>query len=105
MELNESRDEQRSRVAKELGAALRRQAAGKWKRVRMTDRDESRGHAWKFRPTPESELRFLRVSNEAMEEPVAQVMAHLQKGRWLDRLNAGPETSLVLEKNGRLRPA
>ena len=105
MALDESQDEKRTRVAKELGAALRRQAAGTWKRVKTMDRDEVGGHAWKFKPGPEADLRFLRVSNEAMDQPVPQLLAHLKKGKWLDRLDGGDETSLVLEKDGRLRPA
>lgn len=87
----------------ELGKALRRQAAGTWRRVRTADRSESRGHAWQFRPTPEGATRFLRVSHAAMDQAeVPALLQHLSAGRWLARLDDGPETSLVLKSGGRL---
>ena len=60
----------------ELGKALRRQAAGTWRRVRTADRSESRGHAWQFRPTPDATTRFLRVSHAAMDQ--AEVAGRVQ---------------------------
>ena len=102
---NESHDQKMSRVAAELGTALRRQAAGTWRRVRTADRAEPNGHAWKFRPTPDATTRFLRVTHEAMDQddnPVPALLASLSAGRWLARLDDGPETSLVLNADGKL---
>ncbi len=103
---NESREERRGRVASELGAALRRQAAGSWGRVRTAERHEDRGHAWRFQPGPSAPARFLRVTNEALDEArdsAAGLLSHLDAGRWLARLEDGPETCLVLHRGGRLQ--
>lgn len=102
MAKRETHEQKMSRVAKELGDAVRRQASGKWSTMRMGERDESHGHAFKFRPTPGSDIRYLRVTHKAMGQPVPVLMEQLQAGRWLDRLTDGPETSLVLHEDGRL---
>jgi hypothetical protein len=102
---NETHEEKMARIATELGTALRRQAAGTWRRVRTADRAEPQGHVWKFRPTPDGASRFLRVSHKAMdqgENPVPLLLSQLSEGRWLARLDDGPETSLVLGSGGRL---
>ena len=103
MAKTESHDQKMSRIAGELGAVLRQQAAGTWQRVRTGERSEGRRHAWKFRPTPDASVRYLRVTHEAMDEsPVQTLLSHLTAGRWLDRLDDGHETSLVLNAGGRL---
>ena len=101
---NESQDEKMTRIAAELSKALRRQAAGTWRRVRTANRGEDTRHAWKFQPTPEGSSRFLRITHEAMkgDNPVPQLLSHLSAGRWLARLDDGPETSLLLQADGRL---
>ena len=100
---NESQDEKMARITAELGKALRRQAAGTWRRVRTADRGEETRHAWKFRPTPDGSARFLRITHEAMTQgDVPQLLNHLSAGRWLARLDDGPETSLLLQADGRL---
>jgi hypothetical protein len=101
---NETREQKMIRITGELDKALRRQAEGTWRRVRTSDRAEANGHAWQFRPTPEGETRFLRVSHKAMEqaETPALLLSQLTEGRWLARLDDGPETSLVLGAGGRL---
>jgi hypothetical protein len=100
---NETHDEKMARITTELGTALRRQAAGTWRRVRTADRAEPQGHVWKFRPTPDAASRFLRVSHKAMDQsPVPQLLSQLSEGRWLARLDDGPETSLVLGAGGRV---
>lgn len=105
MARNETHKQKMSRVARELGAAVRREAAGKWTRLRVGERDEKGRHAWKFQPGPNAGVRFLRVTHRAMDQsdnPVPLLLEHLEAGRWLDRLNDGPETSLVLDEGGRL---
>ncbi|HEX7242356.1 MAG TPA: hypothetical protein VF263_18860 [Longimicrobiaceae bacterium] len=99
----ETHEQKMTRVARELGSALREQAAGRWGEVRTADRGEDHGHAWKFRTSPKDDGRFLRVSHRAMEErDVPTLLEHLAAGRWLDRLNE--ETSLMLHADGRLEP-
>jgi len=97
---NESQEEKMIRIAAELGTALRRQAAGTWRGVRMGERAETRGHAFKFRPTPDADVRYLRVSHEAMDQGVPTLLAQLSAGNWLSRLDT--ETSLVLNAGGKL---
>jgi hypothetical protein len=102
---NESHDEKMTRITAELSKALRRQAAGTWRRVRTANRGEAARHAWKFQPTPDGSSRFLRITHEAMtqgDDPVAQMLSNLSAGRWLARLDDGPETSLLLQADGRL---
>lgn len=103
---NQSHEQQISRVARELGTALRRQAKGKWTAVRTAGRSEDRRHAWRFAHADSSQgTRFLRVTHKAMMQsaaPVPMLLEQLNAGRWLDRLNEGPETSLVLRSGGRL---
>jgi hypothetical protein len=100
---NETHEEKMTRIAAELGTALRRQAAGTWRRVRTGERAETNSHAWKFRPAPDADVRFLRVTHEAMDQgDVPTLLKHLSAGRWLARLDDGPETSLVLNAGGRL---
>jgi hypothetical protein len=100
---NETHEQKMVRITGELDKALRRQAEGTWRRVRTSDRAETRGHAWQFRPGPDAATRFLRVSHKAMEQtPVPMLLSQLNEGRWLARLDDGPETSLVLGAGGRL---
>ena len=40
-----------------------------------------------------------------MQSPVPMLLEQLQAGRWLDRLDEGSETSLVLRSGGRLHAA
>ena len=101
----ETHDEKMARITAELSKALRRQAMGTWRRVKTANRGEATRHAWKFLPTADGSARFLRISHEAMEhgdDPVAQLLSSLSAGRWLARLDDGPETSLMLQADGRL---
>jgi hypothetical protein len=103
MTSNESQDEKMTRITAELSKALRRQAAGTWRRVRTANRGETARHAWKFQPTPDGSSRFLRITHEAMTQgDVPQLLSNLSAGRWLARLDDGPETSLLLQADGRL---
>ena len=105
MARNEAHDQNMSRVARELGTALKHETANKWGAVRMQVREEDRRHAWRFRSDSDGSQRFLRVTHKAMSQsdnPVPMLIEQLQAGRWLDRLQGGPETSLVLFKDGRL---
>lgn len=104
---NESHEQKISRVTQELGTALRQQAKGKWGAVRTAGRGEDRRYAWRFlQPGENGSHRFLRVTHKAMmQSPVPMLLEQLQTGRWLDRLDEGSETSLVLRSGGRLHAA
>lgn len=102
---DEMYDRKMSHIARELGTALKQEAAGRWGAVRTAMRGEDRRHAWRFRADTGGRDRFLRVTHKAMsqgENPVPMLIEQLKVGRWLDRLQEGPETSLVLFKGGRL---
>ncbi|HEU0052965.1 MAG TPA: hypothetical protein VFQ39_07295 [Longimicrobium sp.] len=104
MARKESQAQKVERVSRELGVAVKREAAGRWTAVRTGDREEKNGHAWRFRPTPGGDVRYLRVTHAAMvegENPVAALLGHLSAANWLDRLD-GADTSLVLHTGGRV---
>ena len=104
MARKESQAQKVARVSRELGVAVKREAAGRWKTVRTGDRREKNRHAWRFQPAPGSDVRYLRVTHAAMvegEDPVPALLQHLSAAQWLDRLD-GSETSLVLHEGGRL---
>ena len=104
MARKESQAQKVARVSRELGAAVKREAAGRWKTVRTGDREEKQRHAYRFQPTPGSGTRYLRVTHAAMvegDDPVPSLMQHLSAARWLDRLD-GDDTSLVLHEGGRI---
>jgi hypothetical protein len=100
MESRENQD--MARVAKEVGAVLRRQARKRWQTVRTAERTEGNRHVWRFRPEDGTE-RFLHVSHDALRGgDSASVLEQLRAGRCFERLNRGPETALILSKGGRL---
>ncbi|HET6762971.1 MAG TPA: hypothetical protein VFH27_04840 [Longimicrobiaceae bacterium] len=106
MDQNESQRDKASRVARELSGALRRRARVRWTQVQTSQRNEGRRHVWRFQDGAAGEQRFLYVTHQALaagENTVPQLMEQLEAGRWLDRLNEGPETSLVLSTGGRLQ--
>lgn len=104
MDRKETRQQRVTRVAQELSAALRQQVRGRWK-VRTADRNEPGRHVWRFREGPDARARFLHVEHRAMtENPTARLLELLDAERWLDRLQQGPETALVLSQDGQLSP-
>ncbi len=95
-----------SRVARELGTLIRRQAHEKWDLTQVAKRNERGHHVWRFRIGTGETERFLRVSRKAMiqgENPSRVLFDQLQAGRWLDRLHEGPETALLLTRGGQIR--
>ena len=102
----EKREQSLTRVIREMGETIRRQARGRWEGVRTAQRKEGGRHVWRFRPAGDAE-RFLHVSRRAMvegEDPAGTLLKQLGEARWLDRLQEGPETAFVLSPAGRLRP-
>lgn len=102
----ENKEQSLSRVIREMGETIRRQARNRWEGVRTAERNEGSRHVWRFQPDGDSE-RFLHVSRRAMvegEDPAGKLLKQLRDAQWLDRLQEGPETAFVLSPAGRLRP-
>lgn len=105
MDSNDSRKQRMMQVARELGAELRREARGRWDGVRTAQRNERGTHVWRFRSGAGD--RFLHVEHGAMvrgRDAASRLLQRLQAGRWLDRLQQGPETALLLSRDGDLAP-
>ena len=94
-----------SEVAKELGPVLRRQARQRWETVRTAERNEGNRHVWRFQDGSDGSERFLHVAHDAMvqgENAAPTLLQQLRTGRCFERLHDGPETSLLLSRDGRL---
>jgi hypothetical protein len=103
----ETKRQRVDRVAQELSPQIRQQARGRWKEVQTAQRNEQGRHVWRFRPGPGEDERFLHIDHQAMvrgEKSAERVLNRLEEGRWLDRLQKGPETSLLLSRSGELGP-
>lgn len=100
----EMQKQQITRVAGELTAAIREQARGRWSQVHTAERNEPGRHVWRFRTGPGEGERFLAIEHRAMvkEGNAASLLEQLQTGRWLDRLQQGPETAVLLSYDGQL---
>lgn len=96
-----------TKVIKEMGASIRRQAHARWDDVRTAERNEGGRHVWRFRKGPDESERFLHVPRKSMtkgDNPGAALLKQLSNANWMDRLQEGPETSFVLSPAGRLQP-
>jgi hypothetical protein len=105
MDSKETQRERMTRVAREIGPTIRQQARGRWQDVRMAERNEHGRHVWRFRAGPDGGERFLHVEHRAMvkgKDPAARLLERLEEERWLDRLQKGPDTALLLSRDGRL---
>lgn len=101
----EQHKQQITRVAGELSAAIKAQAQGRWNQVRTAERNEPGRHVWRFRAGPGEGERFLAIEHRAMVrdgDAAALLLEQLQTGRWLDRLQQGPETAVLLSHDGQL---
>ena len=101
----EMQKQQITRVADELSPAIREQAQGRWSRVHTAERNEPGRHVWRFRTGPGEGERFLHIEHRAMVKngsTAASLLEQLQSGRWLDRLQQGPETAVLLSHDGQL---
>lgn len=102
----ETTDQKIARVAREVGSALRSQAGSRWDSLRLGRRNLGNRHVWRFRTGGGDPDRYLLLSHRSMtngRDPAATVLAQLREERWLDRMQAGPETLFTLAANGRLR--
>jgi hypothetical protein len=107
MNSKETQRQKLDRVAKELGGMLRRQARRKWDSVRTAERNERGRHVWRFRSGVDGSERFLHVTHEALDQGESSsrlLFEQLKAGRWLDRLHEGPETALLLSREGSIEP-
>lgn len=94
-----------TRVSRKLSSAIRRQARGRWKEVRTAERNERSRRVWRFRSGPDHGECFLHIDRRAMvngNDPAARLMEQLEAERWLDRLQDGSETALLLSRTGQL---
>jgi hypothetical protein len=100
----EQQKQQITRVAGELSPAIKAQAQGQWSRVRTSERNQGGQHVWRFRAGPGQAERFLHIEHRAMarDNAAASLLEQLQAGRWLDRLQQGPETALLLSRDGQV---
>jgi hypothetical protein len=106
MDPKDTKRQQLSRVERDLGTLIRRQARELWNAMRVAKRNERDHHVWRFRYGPDGQERFLRVSHRAMtqdQNPSGLLFEQLQAGRWMERLHDGPETALLLTSGGQLR--
>jgi hypothetical protein len=105
MDPKETQKQRITRVTQELSTSIRWQARGRWTEVRTAERNERGRHVWRFRAGPGGGERFLHIEHRAMvrgKDPAARVLEKLEAERWLDRLQQGPETALLLSSNGQL---
>src|SRR5690606_39918683 len=105
MDPMESKQQLLERVARELGAAMRRQAGTRWGAVQTARRNLGDRHVCRFRTANDPD-RFLMLSHRALttgDNPVARLLAQLEEQGWLDRLQRGPQTKFRLGSRGRLQ--
>ncbi|HEV2148663.1 MAG TPA: hypothetical protein VGR37_14765 [Longimicrobiaceae bacterium] len=105
MDPKETQKQRITRVARELGPAIREQARGRWTGLRTAERNEPGRHVWRFRSGPGGSERFLHIEHRAMmrgKDPAARLLERLEAEQWLDRLHDGPETALLLSRDGQL---
>ncbi len=107
MEPRQSTRQRVAGVAREVGPAIRRQARGRWDRVRTAERNERGHHVWRFRNGDGADDLFLHIEHRAMlagVNPAQRLLKRLAAGDWLDRLQEGSEQALLLSRDGRLLP-
>jgi hypothetical protein len=105
MDSKETQQQRMVRVTRELGTAIRRQARGRWKKVRTAQRNEQGRRVWRFRTGPGNGEHFLHIEHRAMiqgSDPAARLLEQLESERWLDRFDQGSETALLLSRDGQL---
>ena len=103
MDSRENQSIKVAKVARLIGAELRKQARKSWQGVRTAERNEGNRHVWRFRSAEDGSERFLHVAKSEMvqgEESATSLLAQLEAGGWIDRLSRGPETALLLSKAG-----
>jgi hypothetical protein len=106
MDSRNERQQAVTRVSRELGSELRREAGERWSEVRVAHRNEGDHHVWRFRTGADGPERFLRVAHRAMTrggDRSAAVLERLRAARWIERLHGGPETALLLTGEGEVR--
>ena len=100
-----ARQEQVSRIAREVAVAIRGRLRGTAPDVSVDHRSEGRMHVWRFRSKGEEPARYLRVAHAAIAEgdSAAHLLGQLVREGWESRLFARPTSSLVLSPAGRLK--
>ena len=106
MDASESTQQKLDRVTGEIGAALKEQARDRWGTVRTAKRSRGARQVWRFRTGGGHPDRYLALTHRSMvkgQDPTATLLAQLREAHWLDRMQAGPETSFMLMSSGLLR--
>jgi hypothetical protein len=107
MEPRQSPRERVSEVALAVGPAIREQARRRWGHVHTAERNERGRHVWRFRSDGGAEDLFLHIEHKAMlrgVNPAQRLLKRLAAGDWLDRLQDGSESALLLSRDGQLVP-
>lgn len=105
MDPKETQKQRMARVAQEISSAIRRQARDRWTEVRTAERNEPGRHVWRFQPAQGEGERYLHIEHRAMvqgKNPAGRLLKRLEAEGWLDRLQQGPETALLLSSDGQL---
>jgi hypothetical protein len=102
MNPQETQKQRITRVAGELSTAIKRQARGRWERVRTAERNEGGRHVWRFQAGPGTGERFLHIEHRAMVQHQERVVEQLRSERWLDLLQEGPGNAVLLGGRGEL---
>lgn len=107
MNSREERQERVAQVARKVTSVIRRQARRRWEGVRTAQRNAAGCHVWRFRAGADGAERFLHIPHEAMsgaEGAAEGLLRQLRSSRWLDRMDATPDASLRLSREGQLEP-
>ena len=100
-----ARQEQVSRIAREVAVAFRGRLRGSAPGVNVDHRSEGRMHVWRFRSEGAEPARYLRVAHTAIADgdSAANLLGLLDREKWESRLFERPTTSLALSSTGRLK--
>lgn len=103
MDARENRNARVAKIAREIGAELRKQARKSWQGVRTAERNEGNRHVWRFRTSKDGSDRFLHLTHrEMVQGDAASLLRQLEAAGWTDRLS-GADNALVLSQ-GALQP-
>ncbi len=106
MKPTETRQQKIARVADEVGAGMHSRLGSKWDTVRIARRNRGDQHVWRIRTGSDEPDRYLHLPHRSMtagDNPTATLLGQLDQGRWLERMESGPETAFRLTPGGQLR--
>jgi hypothetical protein len=107
MDPREQRRERVRSVARELGISIRKQVRARWDGMLTAERTHRGRHVWRFRSAPGENERFLHIEHRAMangSDPADRLLKLLDAQRWMELLEEGPHTALLLSARDGLAP-